>query len=84
MSRGSSTLCGWRGRACVLWSRVLYIEVFALIDSMLSVRSDVRFVALDCETTGLDIESNALIQVGVLVCDSNFTVVDSYESLVHP
>jgi oligoribonuclease len=35
-----------------------------------------RLVWIDCEMTGLDLESDALIEVAVLVTDANLTVLD--------
>jgi len=49
---------------------------------MLKIKNSLRLVALDFETTGLDVDNDDVIQVGILVCDSNFRVVETFKSLI--
>ncbi|MEX0784550.1 MAG: helicase C-terminal domain-containing protein [Dehalococcoidia bacterium] len=42
------------------------------------------FVALDVETTGLDPERDRITEVGVVRCDADGNVLETFESLVNP
>lgn len=50
----------------------------------LSINSQTRFVSIDFETTGLDTTKDEPIQVGVVIADANFCIVDVYTQLIKP
>lgn len=41
-----------------------------------------HFFVIDYETTGIDYEVSQPIEVGILVCDHEFNIVDSFQSLI--
>ncbi len=47
--------------------------------------SDIRLLGLDIETTGLDVLSNEIIEIGIAEYDTaNHTITTRYQSLVKP
>jgi hypothetical protein len=42
------------------------------------------YIALDLETTGLDLENDAIIEIGAVRFDEGGTVLETYETLVNP
>lgn len=50
----------------------------------LSINSQTRFVSIDFETTGLDTTKDEPIQIGVVIADANFCIVDVYTQLIKP
>lgn len=46
------------------------------------IRKDQIFFILDYETTGVDPKTDYPIEVGVVITDSNFNVLKTYESLI--
>jgi len=46
--------------------------------------SEVCFICLDLETTGLDPEAESILEIGVVLTDSDLRKLDSFESLVWP
>jgi DNA polymerase-3 subunit epsilon/ATP-dependent DNA helicase DinG len=42
------------------------------------------FIALDLETTGLDLENDAIIEIGAVRFDDSGAVIETYEALVNP
>ena len=49
----------------------------------MSISSE-RIVWIDCEMTGLDVANDALIEVGVLVTDSDLNVLGQGVELLNP
>lgn len=47
-------------------------------------RKDQRFFFIDFETTGIDMDTLYPIEVGIIVTDENFNLIESYESLIIP
>lgn len=43
-----------------------------------------RFFVLDYETTGIDTEKDEPIEVGIIVTDENFNLVETFDSLIRP
>ena len=43
-----------------------------------------RYIALDFETTGLDLQSDEPIQIGLLECDAEGNFIAGYQSLLRP
>ena len=43
-----------------------------------------RYIALDFETTGLDLQSDEPIQIGILECDAEGNFIAGYQSLLRP
>ncbi len=43
-----------------------------------------QYVAVDFETTGLDIEKEEPIQIGIVQCDESANVIDAYVSYIKP
>ena len=56
--------------------------LFPLIKRMLS--DNIRFIALDFETTGLDIHNDVPIQIGLLEFDNTWNIIGWFQSLIHP
>ena len=48
------------------------------------LRENLRFVALDFETTGLDIHNDVPIQIGLLEFDVNWKIIAWFQSLIYP
>lgn len=46
------------------------------------IRPDQRFFIIDYETTGIDTEKDDPIEVGIIVTDSQFNLIETYESLI--
>ena len=44
----------------------------------------VSFICVDLETTGLDPETDCILEVGITLTDSELKVIDSFESIVWP
>ena len=55
---------------------------FSFLLSMLS--PNYRYIALDFETTGLDLQSDEPIQIGILECDTEGNFIAGYQSLLRP
>lgn len=55
---------------------------FSFLLSMLS--PNYRYIALDFETTGLDLQSDEPIQIGILECDAQGNFIAGYQSLLRP
>ena len=45
---------------------------------------NIRFIALDFETTGLDIHNDVPIQIGLLEFDNTWNIIGWFQSLIHP
>ncbi|MDR2541376.1 MAG: 3'-5' exonuclease [Candidatus Peribacteria bacterium] len=43
-----------------------------------------RYIGIDFETTGLDMQKDVPIQVGIVEIDTNGEIIDSFESLIRP
>lgn len=43
-----------------------------------------RFFVMDYETTGLDENKDEPIEVGIVICAGDFSLIDTYESLIAP
>ncbi len=43
-----------------------------------------RYIALDFETTGLDLNKDEIIQVGIVEMDQNWTIIKEFSSLIKP
>lgn len=43
-----------------------------------------RYIALDFETTGLDLQNDEPIQIGLLECDAEGNFIAGFQSLLHP
>jgi|GEM_PF-251074 len=48
------------------------------------IRSDLQYVCLDFETTGLDAEHDEAIQIGIVAFDHTGTVIDTFSSYIKP
>lgn len=60
-----------------------YRAAFAETWSDATPGDEIRFVVLDCETTGLDPRRDRLITIGaVVVCDGEIVLDDSFETLL--
>lgn len=51
---------------------------------MRMLRSDLRYVCLDFETTGLDTEKDEAIQIGIVCFDHTRKITDSFASYIRP
>lgn len=40
------------------------------------------FVVIDCETSGLDVEKSAILELGILLLDASLDVIDEFTSIV--
>lgn len=50
----------------------------------MKTRHSNQFVCVDCETTGLDVDNDRIIEVAVALFDNQGNITQSYESLVNP
>lgn len=46
--------------------------------------SQYRYIALDFETTGLDLQTDEPIQIGIVECDQYGSFIQGYQSLLRP
>ena len=46
------------------------------------IRKKQRFFILDYETTGVDMDTDLPIEVGIIVTDEHFNLIETYESLI--
>lgn len=46
------------------------------------IRKDQRFFILDYETTGIDTDEDLPIEIGIIVADHEFNLLDTYEDLI--
>lgn len=58
------------------------VFIYSLLFSMLS--SHYRYIALDFETTGLDIHSDEPIQIGIAEIDAEGNLIGGFQSLLRP
>ena len=45
---------------------------------------DKKYICFDFETTGLDIEKDEPIQIGIIKFDQHFQIQDHFQSYIHP
>jgi len=45
---------------------------------------DLNYVCFDLETTGLNIEKDEPIQIGILKFDKNFKILETYKTYIKP
>jgi DNA polymerase III epsilon subunit-like protein len=50
----------------------------------IQLRNDRRYISIDFEATGLDTVKDEPIQVGLVVADSDFRLIDSFSALIRP
>ena len=48
------------------------------------LRSDIRMIALDFETTGLDIVTDEPIQIGIVEFNNEGKIIGGFQSLIRP
>lgn len=48
------------------------------------LRSDLKYLCIDFETTGLDAEHDEAIQIGIVAFDHTGKVLDTFSSFIKP
>lgn len=48
------------------------------------LRSDIRMIALDFETTGLEVSTDEPIQIGIIEFNTQWQIIGGFQSLIHP
>ncbi len=51
---------------------------------MFHTKNNIRYVAIDFETTGLDLIKDEPIQIGIVVSNERFEIIESFQSLIKP
>jgi DNA polymerase III epsilon subunit-like protein len=69
---------------CIPFATHYTIHTFTPFTEIIMLNPNYRYIGIDFETTGLDMQKDVPIQVGIVEIDTNGEIIDSFESLIRP